>query len=68
MLRSRLLVVDPVLSKGLEFDVVVLVDPAEIGERSAGDLYVAMTRPTRRLRVVSRLPLPRGLEPRPSGR
>ena len=26
-----------------------------------------MTRPTRRLRVVSRLPLPRGLEPRPSG-
>ena len=68
VLRSRLLVVDPVLSKGLEFDVVVLVDPADVGERSAGDLYVAMTRPTRRLRVVSRLPLPRGLEPRPSGR
>lgn len=68
VLRSRLLVVDPVLSKGLEFDVVVLVDPADVGERSAGDLYVAMTRPTRRLRVVSRLPLPRGLEPRSSGR
>ena len=68
VLRSRLLVVDPVLSKGLEFDVVVLVDPAEVGERSAGDLYVAMTRPTRRLRVVSRLPLPRGLEPRSSNR
>ena len=68
VLRSRLLVVNPVLSKGLEFDVVVLVDPADIGERSAGDLYVAMTRPTRRLRVVSRLPLPRGLEPRSSGR
>ena len=68
VLRSRLLVVDPVLSKGLEFDVVVLVDPAEIGERSAGDLYVAMTRPTRRLRVVSRLPLPRGLEPRSGDR
>ena len=68
VLRSRLLVVDPVLSKGLEFDVVVLVDPAEIGERSAGDLYVAMTRPTRRLRVVSRLPLLRGLEPRSSDR
>ncbi len=62
VLRSRLLVVSPMLSKGLEFDVVVLVDPAEIGERSAGDLYVAMTRPTRRLRVVSRLPLPQGLE------
>ena len=68
VLRSRLLVVSPVLSKGLEFDVVVLVDPADIGERSAGDLYVAMTRPTRRLRVVSRLPLPRGLEARPGTR
>ena len=68
VLRSRLLVVDPVLSKGLEFDVVVLVDPAEVGERSAGDLYVAMTRPTRRLRVVSRLTLPRGLEPRSGDR
>ena len=65
---SRLLVVDPVLSKGLEFDVVVLVDPAEVGERSVGDLYVAMTRPTRRLRVVSRLTLPRGLEPRSGDR
>ena len=68
VLRSRLLVVDPVLSKGLEFDVVVLVDPAEVGERSVGDLYVAMTRPTRRLRVVSRLTLPRGLEPRSGDR
>ena len=68
VLRSRLLVVTPVLSKGLEFDVVVLVDPADIGERSAGDLYVAMTRPTRRLRVVSRLPLPGGLEARPGAR
>ena len=64
VLRSRLLVVNPVLSKGLEFDVVVLIDPADIGERSAGDLYVAMTRPTQRLRVISRSPLPRGLEAR----
>ena len=64
VLRSRLLVVSPVLSKGLEFDVVVLIDPADIGERSAGDLYVAMTRPTQRLRVISRAPLPRGLEVR----
>lgn len=59
ILRARLAVMGPVLSKGLEFDVVVLLDPAQIGEVSAGDLYVAMTRPTRRLRVVSRLPLPR---------
>ncbi|SHE26453.1 Hypothetical protein ACGLYG10_2704 [Actinomyces glycerinitolerans] len=61
ILRSRLAVMGPRLSKGLEFDVVVLVDPAAIGESSPGDLYVAMTRPTRRLRVVSRLPLPAGL-------
>ena len=65
VLRSRLLVVSAALSKGLEFDVVVLVDPTGIGDRSAGDLYVAMTRPTRRLRVVSRLPLPQGLGVRP---
>ncbi|WP_172191074.1 HelD family protein [Actinomyces faecalis] len=61
VLRARLAVMGPVLSKGLEFDVVVLVDPSEIGRRSAGDLYVAMTRPTRRLRVVSRTALPQGL-------
>lgn len=61
VLRARLAVMGPVLSKGLEFDVVVLVDPAMIGRQSAGDLYVAMTRPTRRLRVVSRQELPQGL-------
>ena len=61
VLRSRLAVMAPRLSKGLEFDVVVLVDPAVVGEASPGDLYVAMTRPTRRLRVVSRGPLPAGL-------
>ena len=61
VLRSRLAVMAPRLSKGLEFDVVVLVDPAVVGEASPGDLYVAMTRPTRRLRVVSRGPLPEGL-------
>ena len=61
VLRSRLAVMSPRLSKGLEFDVVVLADPAVIGEASPGDLYVAMTRPTRRLRVISRTPLPEGL-------
>nr|WP_223912646.1 AAA family ATPase [Actinomyces capricornis] len=65
LLRARLAVMGPVASKGLEFDVVVLVDPALVGARSAGDLYVAMTRPTRRLRVVSRSPLPQGLVPGP---
>ncbi|CAM2731806.1 UvrD-helicase domain-containing protein [Actinomyces slackii] len=63
VLRSRVAVMGPVMSKGLEFDVVVLVDPAVIGETSPGDLYVAMTRPTRRLRVISRAGLPTGLDP-----
>ncbi|MDO4244257.1 MAG: AAA family ATPase [Actinomyces sp.] len=61
VLRSRVAVMGPRLAKGLEFDTVVLVDPARVGRVSPGDLYVAMTRPTRRLRVVSRLPLPPGL-------
>jgi DNA helicase IV len=49
--------------KGLEFDGVVLVEPAEILEgspRGANDLYVAMTRPTQRLRVLHSKPLPEG--------
>lgn len=61
VLRSRVAVMHPVASKGLEFDVVVLLDPALVGATSPGDLYVAMTRPTRRLRVLSREPLPEGL-------
>ncbi|WP_431308361.1 hypothetical protein [Demequina litorisediminis] len=48
-------------SKGLEFDVAIVVDPAAIGERP-GDLYVALTRPTRRLDIVHAGPLPAGLE------
>ncbi len=53
-----LVVLTPVQAKGLEFDVVVLVEPAEL---SAGDLYVAMTRPTVALHVVHARPLPAGL-------
>ncbi|HEX4902054.1 MAG TPA: UvrD-helicase domain-containing protein [Acidimicrobiales bacterium] len=51
----------PLLAKGLEFDVVVVVEPARIvdaepaGERA---LFVALTRPTRRLVVVHAEPLP----------
>lgn len=48
-------------SKGLEFDVVVLLEPAEILDESPGNLYVAMTRPTRQLRVVHAQELPAGL-------
>jgi DNA helicase IV len=48
-------------AKGLEFDSVVLVEPAEIvaeSERGLSDLYVALTRATRRLGVVHSGALP----------
>jgi len=51
--------------KGLEFDGVVVVDPAGIvaeSPRGVNDLYVALTRPTQRLTVVHHGRLPRGLE------
>jgi hypothetical protein len=40
----------PELAKGLEFDLVVLVDPQRFG---AVDRYVAMTRATRQLVVLT---------------
>ncbi|WP_062377370.1 HelD family protein [Demequina pelophila] len=49
-------------SKGLEFDVAVVVEPSLIARRP-GDLYVALTRPTRRLEVVHAEDLPAGLGP-----
>jgi superfamily I DNA and RNA helicase len=52
-------------AKGLEFDAVVLVEPARImreSPRGANDLYVAITRPTQRLRVLHSQPLPAGFE------
>jgi DNA helicase IV len=51
-------------AKGLEFDNVVLVEPATIaatGVNGLRDLYVAMTRPTQRLTVVHAAPLPPAL-------
>ncbi|MFC7405344.1 HelD family protein [Georgenia alba] len=61
-LGARVAVVSPVEAKGLEYDVVALVEPAAILEPGTGDLYVAMTRPTRRLHVVHAEELPPGLE------
>ncbi|MPQ97120.1 AAA family ATPase [Modestobacter sp. I12A-02628] len=45
----------PELAKGLEFDLVVLVDPAAFGTGVTGavDRYVAMTRATQRLVVLT---------------
>lgn len=52
---SRVRSLTPELSKGLEFDLVVLVDPEEFGEGIEGavDRYVAMTRATQRLVVLT---------------
>jgi DNA helicase IV len=54
--------------KGLEFDGVIVVNPAEIVDaggpnRGARLLYVAMTRAVQVLHLVSDRPLPRELEP-----
>ncbi|WP_329042440.1 AAA family ATPase [Streptomyces sp. NBC_00178] len=52
---SRVRSLTPELSKGLEFDLVVLVDPEAFGEGTGGavDRYVAMTRATRQLVVLT---------------
>ncbi|MGK5441146.1 RNA polymerase recycling motor ATPase HelR [Micromonospora sp. URMC 105] len=52
---SRVRSLTPELSKGLEFDLVVLVDPESFGEGIEGavDRYVAMTRATQQLVVLN---------------
>jgi hypothetical protein len=55
-------------AKGLEFDAVVLVEPAAViaeGSEATGRraLYVAMTRTTTRLHIVHAQPLPPELVP-----
>lgn len=51
---SRVRSLTPILAKGLEFDLVVLVDPESFGEGIEGavDRYVAMTRATQQLVVL----------------
>jgi DNA helicase IV len=51
-------------ARGLEFDAVVVVEPAAIVQDAARGLrllYVAITRPTQHLSVVHHRPLPEGL-------
>jgi DNA helicase IV len=63
-LRRPVALLTPQDAKGLEFDVIVVVEPATIvadGPRGAGALYVAMTRPTQRLILVTSGPLPTGI-------
>ncbi len=60
---DRLIVLTPTEAKGLEFDSVIVVEPAGIVARPHGLnlLYVAVTRPTQRLVVVHHDPLPEPL-------
>jgi DNA helicase IV len=60
-LEAPVVVLPVAKAKGLEFDAVVVVEPAEIlGEspRGTNDLYVAITRSTQRLAVVHTGPMP----------
>lgn len=63
-LEHQILVLTPWEAKGLEFDVVVIVEPNDLvkaANGSVGDLYVSMTRPTQRLYVVGSGKMPAGL-------
>ena len=61
--ETRIAVLTPREAKGMEFDHVIVVEPALIVEEAVEgqglrELYVALTRPTQRLIVVHARPLP----------
>lgn len=65
-LRARVVLLSGEQAKGLEFDVVVVVDPASMaaeGHHGHRALFVAMTRPTQRLVLAHFGELPKGLVP-----
>lgn len=57
-LTRTVVLLDPRQAKGLEFDHVLVVEPARYG---ISDLYVALTRATQRLGIVHREELPAAL-------
>ena len=66
--ETRVPLLTPREAKGMEFDHVVVVEPAAIVDEALGgqglrELYVALTRPTRTLVVVHARPLPDELAP-----
>ncbi len=68
-LTAGVAVLSPAEAKGLEFDSVIVADPAGIvaaGVRGHNDLYVALTRATQRLGVLHRGPLPAALADLPA--
>jgi DNA helicase IV len=65
---SRLTLVPVTLAKGLEFDHVIVVEPARIAEAEARGLhrlYVALTRAVSRLTILHAEPLPAPLPDAP---
>ncbi|MET9322271.1 ATP-binding domain-containing protein [Streptomyces sp. NPDC003038] len=64
-LTRELVLLDPRQAKGLEFDTVIVVEPADL---QPSDLYVALTRATQALGVVHTAGrLPAGLAQAPEG-
>lgn len=59
-LAQRLVLATAADSKGLEFDGVLIANPALIQSLSPGDLFVALTRATKKVRVISELDFPSG--------
>ncbi|WP_190024088.1 HelD family protein [Streptomyces hiroshimensis] len=62
-LTRPVVLLDPRQAKGLEFDAVIVTEPAEFG---LSDLYVALTRATQRLGIVHTGTLPAGLNALPA--
>jgi len=62
--EQDIVVISPREAKGLEFDGVVVLEPSVMLNHEhgkVGDLYVAMTRATQRLRLIAAQPVPAGI-------
>ncbi|UQW99699.1 AAA family ATPase [Streptomyces sp. RerS4] len=59
-LTRPVVLLDPLQAKGLEFDTVIVAEPARL---RPSDLYVALTRATQHLAVLHTGSLPEGLTP-----
>ena len=62
--EQDIVVISPREAKGLEFDGVVVLEPSAMLNHEhgkVGDLYVAMTRATQRLRLIAAEPVPAGI-------
>lgn len=57
----RISLVTAQMAKGLEYDSVIVYEPQHIAEESLGNLYVALTRATKHLSVLSTDAVPEGL-------